>query len=163
MRGASVRTTKRPQVTAGYNANEEGIAIRQVDAPIGYFIRRAQVSVFQRFRSHFADLQLRPVEFSILTLIQHNPGRKQTEIAQALDIKRANFVPIIDGLEGRGLLERRRSLDDRRANALYLTLEGEKFVTSLRKRHEALERFFTSRLGGESEREQLLTLLLRLL
>ena len=125
--------------------------------------RRAQVSVFQRFRSHFADLQLRPVEFSILTLIQHNPGRKQTEIAQALDIKRANFVPIIDGLEGRGLLERRRSLDDRRANALYLTLEGEKFVTSLRKRHEALERFFTSRLGGESEREQLLTLLLRLL
>lgn len=126
---------------------------------IGYCLRRAQVGVFQKFLSTFADVSLRPVEFSILTLINDNPGRKQTEIAHALGIKRANFVPIIDGLEARELVERRPSSEDRRANALYLTRAGTKFILAVHKRHEALEGEFTIRLGGPAKRADLLALL----
>jgi DNA-binding MarR family transcriptional regulator len=126
---------------------------------LGYCLRRAQVSVFQKFISTFEDVQLRPVEFSILTLIQDNPGRKQTEICRALGINRANFVPIIDGLQARDLVERRSSPGDRRANPLYLTRTGSKFIQAVHKRHEALEREFTLRIGGTSKRGELMEML----
>lgn len=132
---------------------------RDGEEAVGYRLRRAQVGVFQKFLATFEDVQLRPVEFSILTLIRDNPGRKQTEISHALGIKRANFVPIIDGLEGRDLVERRPSVGDRRANALYLTRNGTKFLTAVWKRHDALEAEFTLRLGGPAKRAELLALL----
>jgi DNA-binding MarR family transcriptional regulator len=129
---------------------------------LGYCLRRAQVGVFQKFISTFEDVQLRPVEFSILTLIHDNPGRKQTEICRTLGINRANFVPIIDGLQARDLVERRSSPEDRRANPLYLTRTGTKFIQAVHKRHEVLESEFTLRIGGTAKRSELLTMLRQL-
>lgn len=131
----------------------------QGEEAIGYCLRRAQVSVFQKFTSTFLDVQLRPVEFSILTLIHDNPGRKQTEISRALGISRANFVPIIDGLQARDLVERRSSPEDRRANPLYLTRTGVKFIHAVHKRHEVLENELTLRIGGAAKRAELLAIL----
>src|SRR5690606_1470242 len=51
---------------------------------VGYRLRRAQLSVFQRFMATFEALNLRPAEYSVLALIADNPGRKQTEIAEIL-------------------------------------------------------------------------------
>jgi DNA-binding MarR family transcriptional regulator len=101
-------------------------------------------------------------EYSVLVLVDGNPGRKQTEIASALGVKRANFVALVDGLQARGLLERVHVKTDRRANALHLTPEGEKFLAQARKVHEELEQEFIDRLGGNAQRDQLLSLLERL-
>lgn len=129
---------------------------------IGYRLRRAQLSVFQRFLTVFGELKLRPVEYSVLVLIAGNPGRKQTEIAEVLGIKRANFVTLVHSLEERGLVERVASEADKRANALHLTSEGEAFLARARAVHEAMELDLIDRLGGEQEREKLLALLDRL-
>ena len=59
---------------------------------VGYRLRRAQISVFQRFIALFGQLELRPAEYTMLVLISDNPGHKQTDIADALGIKHANFV-----------------------------------------------------------------------
>ncbi|MEO8758963.1 MAG: MarR family transcriptional regulator, partial [Devosia sp.] len=95
---------------------------------VGYRLRRAQLSVFQRFLAVFDELKLRPAEYSVLVLIADNPGRKQTEIAEALGIKRANFVTLAHALEGRGLIDRRPAAGDGRANALHLSKSGATFV-----------------------------------
>lgn len=129
---------------------------------VGYRLRRAQLSVFQRFLTLFGDLRLRPVEYSVLVLIAANPGRKQTEIAEVLGIKRANFVTLVHGLEERGIVERIASEADKRANALHLTSEGEEFLLRARQMHEMMESDLIQRLGGEKEREKLLALLDRL-
>ena len=50
-------------------------------------------------------MKLRPTEFAVLSLIATNPGQKQTEVAEQLGIKRANFVALMDCLETRGLAE----------------------------------------------------------
>ena len=71
---------------------------------IGYRLRRAQLKVFQRFLAVFDELSLRPAEYSVLVLIADNPGRKQTEIAEVLGIKRANFVALVHEMEERGLV-----------------------------------------------------------
>lgn len=129
---------------------------------IGYRLRRAQLSVFQKFLSLFEGLKLRPVEYSVLVLIADNPGRKQTEIAEVLGIKRANFVPLVNGLEERRLVERVPSDADRRANALHLTKTGETFLAHARAVHDDMENELIARLGGAKARRQLLDLLERI-
>lgn len=126
---------------------------------IGYRLRRAQLGVFQRFNAAFAELNLRPAEFSVLALIEDNPGRKQTEIAEVLGIKRANFVALVNGLDARGLTERRSAHGDKRANALYLTPAGKKFLAQARAAQARFESDCIRRIGGTDARDMLLTLL----
>lgn len=130
---------------------------------VGYKLRRAQLFVFQDFIESFAKMKLRPAEFSVLAIIARTPGQKQTEIAEQLGIKRANFVALMDGLERRGLAERRKAATDKRSHSLHLTPEGARFVdkmTSVWRNHE--ERLI-ERLGGPEARASLLDLLGRLL
>ena len=91
---------------------------------IGYVLRRAQLVVFQDFFAAFAPFDIRPAQFSVLTVIERNPGLTQSQVAEALGIKRTNFVGMLDELEKRGLAERRQAARDKRSYALYLTADG---------------------------------------
>src|SRR5690554_7751044 len=73
---------------------------------LDFKLRRAQLLAFQDFSESLAKLKLRPAEFSVLTMNARNPGQKQTTIAEKLNIKRANFVFLMDSIEERGLAER---------------------------------------------------------
>jgi DNA-binding MarR family transcriptional regulator len=134
-------------------------AMQQV---IGYRLRRAQLLVFKEFSIAFAELELRPADFAVLALVADNPGRKQAEIAAALDIKRANFVALINGLEARGLTERRARQNDKRSHALFLTAAGEAFVGRMHAVQRRFEDGLIARLGGVEARDRLIGLLDRL-
>lgn len=138
------------------------LATDAVDTIIGYRLRRAQLAVFQRFSERFATLDLRPAEYSALTLIAANPGRKQTEIAEILGIKRANFVSLINGLHARGLTESRRPQTDRRAHALFLTPDGQALLDKATALQTAFEADCVERLGGAANRDRLMELLAKL-
>lgn len=142
--------------------SENQLDTSSIDDVIGYRLRRAQLAVFTRFAARFAANDLKPAEYSALTLIADNPGRKQAEIAEALAIKRANFVALTEGLAQRGLIERRRPKGDRRAHALFLTTEGEKLVGYIRRIQQEFEADLVERLGGETARNSLVALLKRL-
>src|SRR5215468_1372768 len=129
-----------------------------LDRVVGYLLRRAQLAVFQDFFSTFAKVNIRPAQFSVLVVIDRNPGLKQTQIADALGIKRTNFVSLVDGLERRGLAERRTADHDRRSSALYLTDAGKTLVRKLRRMAEVHDRRVTARIGEDGHR-QLLALL----
>src|ERR1700709_1452029 len=91
---------------------------------LGYSLKRAQLKVFEDFLRTVSTLQLTPAQFSVLLLLDKNPGRNQTEIANTLGILRPNFVAMLDGLESRDLCARIRPTDDRRSNILALTNRG---------------------------------------
>lgn len=88
----------------------------------GYQLRRASLVMMAELAARMADLGLTITEASILVLIRVNPGANQTELSQALAIKRANMVPLIAGLEDRGLVQRR--VVDGRSHALHLSKSG---------------------------------------
>ncbi|WP_246723777.1 MarR family winged helix-turn-helix transcriptional regulator [Rhizobium sp. ARZ01] len=136
--------------------------VSSIEHSVIFQIKRTQALLTRRFQSRFAGFDLRPGEYGILLLIATNPGRKQTEIADALGIQRANFVPLINSLERRHLTERRPSLHDRRSNALYLTPYGEDFVQGIYQAEATFEAECTVRLGGAKSREAFLALLSRL-
>jgi DNA-binding MarR family transcriptional regulator len=128
---------------------------------VGYALRRAQLAVFDEVIEAFAELNLRPAQYSVLVLLEHAPGLKQTEVAGALGIQRANFVVLFDGLERRGLARRDPMPNDRRSYALYLTAAGEEVLARATKLEAELETRYDARLGPGG-RAQLLALLGRL-
>jgi DNA-binding MarR family transcriptional regulator len=128
---------------------------------IGYALRRAQLAVFDDAIKGFAKLDLRPAQYSVLALVGHRPGLKQSEVARALGIQRANFVALIDGLERRGLARRGAIPNDRRSHALHLTEEGERLVRRAGTLVAGIEARLEAKLGPGG-RVQLLDLLSRL-
>lgn len=143
---------------------ETGAAgIPEMGEIVGYKLRMAQLVVFQDFIESFSRMKLRPAEFSVLALIGRSPGLKQTEVAGQLGIKRANFVALMDGLEQRGLAERRKAPNDKRSHSLHLTPEGVRFVGKMSAIWRGHEERMVERLGGAEARDTLLALLDRLL
>ena len=129
---------------------------------VGYLLRRAQLNIFKDFIARFEGLGLRPALYSTLCVIRDNPGRRQSEVAEVLGIKRANFVTLSHELERRGLVERRKSPTDRRSHALYLSPAGETLLGEaecLQRQHEAR---VVAALGGPEQRDHLLELLGRI-
>ena len=129
---------------------------------VGYQLRRAQMAVFQDFIETFLAEGLRPADFSVMILILKNPGSKQSEVAEALGIQRANFVAIIDSLEKRGLAERRKTGSDRRVQSLYLTEVGERFAADMMRLWRTHEDRMIERLGGPEKHAELIDILSRL-
>lgn len=117
---------------------------------LGYRLRRAQLASFQDFKASFAALDMRPTQYSVMVLIHYNPGRKQSEIAAALGIKRSNFVSLMDELERRKLAERRKAQGDRRSHALFLTAEGERMMKKLERAHRRHQEHLIARVGEEN-------------
>ena len=67
---------------------------------------------------------LRPVEYTVLTLIAENPGGSLVRLARALSVTPPNISTMVDRLEAKGLVRRVRSSEDRRVVNLELTDEG---------------------------------------
>jgi DNA-binding MarR family transcriptional regulator len=91
---------------------------------LGYLVRRAQLWIFQDFIRTLAKLNIRPAQYSVLLMIEANPGLSQATLAQTLRIERARLVRLLDGLEARRFVQRRRSKSDRRSHILSLTPQG---------------------------------------
>lgn len=125
---------------------------------VGYNLRRAHAVQRQRFASVFGPEGIRPVLLSALGIIYETPKLSQSELGKLLDVKRANVVTMLDELEKRRLVKRRRSNEDRRAHEIELTPRGREQTRRWLAMHAQLEGDLVANLGPR-EREQLLALL----
>jgi DNA-binding MarR family transcriptional regulator len=129
-----------------------------LEGTLGFRLRLAQQQVFRDFAARFAALDLNPVLYSALVLIERNRRCRQSELAAALGIRQPNMVDPIDTLVQRGLVSRSPDPDDRRANSLTLTPAGKKFMARLHATHDQHTRHLKDQLGDE-EYELLVRLL----
>ncbi|GAB4359060.1 MAG: MarR family winged helix-turn-helix transcriptional regulator [Gammaproteobacteria bacterium] len=127
-------------VQAAKRKSSPGIDLDVLPDLLGYHIRLAQIAVFRDFAAAFGDFEITPTLYASLLLIGANPGLKQTDLAQAVQLDRSTVVSVIDNLEGRELVERNRAADDRRSNALSLTRKGKALLARLKPLVEAHER-----------------------
>lgn len=158
---ASTRRKTAAHSTAEPPPDQAGIDLGPLQDLLGYRLRRAQLAVFQDFLTVMKDFDLRPAQFSVLAIINSNPGLKQSRVSEALGINRANFVALLDELEQRKLARRAPAPDDRRSNALYLTPKGETFLKDAYRRLLSHHEKRVDALLGP-DKAQLLALLERL-
>lgn len=138
--------------------NPSRLAQGELSGLIGYRLRRAQQELFRDFAASIPDLS--PGRAGLLLLIEANPGVTQSRLAQAMALDRSTMVGVLDALEARGWLERRKG-SDRRTNGLWLTRAGRTLLARVKRRIAAHEARVTARLSS-SERARLLMLLAKL-
>lgn len=97
---------------------------RFLESLIGYNARRAALVIIGHVLQRLAPFDLRVVDFSVLTVIAHNPGVTSRQVCAALDILPPNLVGLVRALEQRGLVEKREHPTDRRAQGLHVTALG---------------------------------------
>ncbi len=99
-----------------------------LESLLGYNARRAALCIIEVFLERMAIYNLRPVDFSVLSVIAHNPGVTSRQLCTVLGILPPNFVGLLTSLEKRGLVVRQEHPSDKRSMALYLTAPGTKLV-----------------------------------
>jgi len=114
---------------------------------LGYNARRTALAVISVFLQRMAPYGLRPVDFSVVSVIAHNPGVTSRQICAALDILPPNLVGMIKALEKRGLVERRPHPTDRRAQGLHLTTAGQRLQSEAEATASQLESDVARRLS----------------
>jgi DNA-binding MarR family transcriptional regulator len=157
------RTAVASKVIAADGASDGGaLQMGELSELLGYSLKRAQLKIFEDFLRCVAPLQLTPAQFSVLLLLDRNPGRNQTEIANTLGILRPNFVAMLDGLESRDLCARMRSTHDRRSHILVLTDKGRAVLARAKKLVAAKHEARLSELLGSANRAALLGMLAKI-
>ncbi|MGW4714496.1 MarR family winged helix-turn-helix transcriptional regulator [Nocardia sp. NPDC004260] len=73
-----------------------------------------------RFSDGLAPLGIGPRHFGTLRVLREHDGQSQQQLCETLGIHRNVMVGLVDELEKRGLVERRKHPADRRAHAVYL-------------------------------------------
>jgi DNA-binding MarR family transcriptional regulator len=106
---------------------------------IGYNARRAALAVIEVFLKRMAVYDLRPVDFSVLSLIRHNPGITSRQLCTTLGILPPNLVGMVNALEKRGLIMRQPHPRDGRAMGLHLAPAGQKLMRDAERTAAQLE------------------------
>jgi DNA-binding MarR family transcriptional regulator len=128
---------------------------------LGFRLRLAQNAVLDKLNKAFSKVGLRPQEYGLLLLIDHEPGRKQKDVAAALGVRDANLVDTINKLEERRLVSRKAAPADGRSRVLDLTKGGRTLLSRARRIDATLERQFDKKLG-KAARATLVKLLTKL-
>ena len=114
---------------------------------VGFHLRRAQEAVQQHTAAALADIGLLPIHAEVLAFISDNPGTTPSVVAEALGRDRSSVTGILRTLLDQGLVDRARTIRDRRAALLSLTPAGEAILPQLLQRTAASEAALDRVLG----------------
>lgn len=89
----------------------------------GFLLRKAGQRFTEQAEQALVHLNITLRQFGVLNVVDSEPGINQRMVGQTLRIDRTTIVGLVDDLEQKDLLERRRGAD-RRTFALYLTDRG---------------------------------------
>jgi DNA-binding MarR family transcriptional regulator len=130
-------------------------------ASTSFLLKRLGFAVKERTLKAYEGVGLHPYHHAILVALDEGSRETQGSIADSLGYDRGQLVGLLDELEERGLVERRRDPKDRRRHIVRLTSDGKKMLRRVRALAAELEDDFLSPLS-EKERASLHGHLLRL-
>ena len=125
---------------------------------LGYNARRVSLQVIELFNERMAVYDLSPINFSVLSLVHHNPGITSRQVCSTLSLLPPNLVGKISLMEKRDLLMRNPHPDDGRAIGLHLTTAGSRMMQQAEITATQLELDVSSKLNA-AEAKTLLRLL----
>jgi DNA-binding MarR family transcriptional regulator len=147
------QSSPRKAETQPVRSKARAVALGDLSRSLGYRIRRAQLWVFRDVSQRLAPLDVSPAQFSVLSVIDANPGVNQLAIAQVLSIERAGLGRMMDHLERRGLVTRAESSINRRYYVLYLTREGAELLGRLKPMIVASEKSLAKKIGSRAYKQ----------
>lgn len=91
---------------------------------IAFLVAQLGAHAAHRFCERMAEIGLTPPLAGIMRAVADDPGCSQQRLATRLGVPPSKMVSLVDELETRGLVERKRRPADRRQYAVHLTAAG---------------------------------------
>jgi MarR family transcriptional regulator, lower aerobic nicotinate degradation pathway regulator len=126
-----------------------------------FLLKRLGFAAKEQAMRAYEEGGLSPYHHAILVALDEDAHETQGSIADALGYDRGQLVGLLDELEERGLIERRRDLADRRRQIVEMTPAGKKALGRLRGLAQRVEDDLLAPLDPNEQR-RLHALLLRL-
>ena len=121
-----------------------------VDDSYGYLLRQVQASLLRHIERRVTTLDLTAQQWSPLFLMAQGKGDTAAALARARDTDTGAMTRMLDRLERKGLVQRKRSAGDRRVVHLEVTAEGRRAIARV---PFAISDVLNLHLAGFSERE----------
>ncbi|HMM15205.1 MAG TPA: MarR family winged helix-turn-helix transcriptional regulator [Parvibaculum sp.] len=102
----------------------------ELESSLSHLLRRAQQFAYDQFVQHMGASTITPRQFIVLFAVNEEEGLSQTDLVNRTGIDRSTLADMISRMIGNGLLARKRTAEDARANAVRLTAAGRRALTS---------------------------------
>jgi MarR family transcriptional regulator, temperature-dependent positive regulator of motility len=117
---------------------------KQFSRSFSHLLKRAVQYSVHLYMAEAGRLGLTHRQYTVLMAVDSNDGKSQTELVKITGIDRSTLADLVARLMAQGYLQRRRSKDDARTNAVKLTPAGKKILK-------------TAQFGAEDVDKQLLS------
>ena len=98
----------------------------------GFLIRRLQQLSSANFMNSLRDFQLTPIQYTILRVLEDNPGIDQRTVAIHAALDTSTTTDVLRRLASRKLVSRTQGLIDKRIRIVRLTKSGQKLLETVR-------------------------------
>jgi DNA-binding MarR family transcriptional regulator len=134
---------------------------KELVSSTAFLLKRLGYAAKDQAMKAYVATGLHPYHHAVLAVLDEGSRETQGAIADALGYDRGQLVGLLDELEERGLVERKRDPADRRRHIVRMTPDGKRTLVKFRALSRRLEDELLSPLDDD-ERAQLHALMLRL-
>jgi len=106
----------------------------------GHLLRRAQQYAHDLYAQEVGSSGPTPRQYEVLHVVARNEGLSQTDLVRHTGINRSTLADMIARMMKKGLLSRKRTKEDARANAVSITASGKRMLKSADSRVAKAER-----------------------
>ena len=125
---------------------------RELLSSTPFLLKRLGWAVKERSYQAFESVGLNPQHHGVLSLLEEGTRETQGTIADALGYDKSHLVGLLDELEAKGYVDRRRDPGDRRRHLVSLTPAGKGALDELRTIAKRVEKEFLSPLDADERR-----------
>lgn len=122
---------------------------KELLANTAFLLARVGFAIKARAIEEFEAAGFSLYQYSVLATLREGTRTSQATIADALGVDRSQLVGILDELERRGLVERRRDPTDRRRHTVTVTKDGTRELVRLRAIAKRVEEKFLAPLEAD--------------
>ncbi|WP_020140487.1 MarR family winged helix-turn-helix transcriptional regulator [Streptomyces sp. 351MFTsu5.1] len=115
---------------------------------LGYLLKHAYLRLTEESSLALAPYGIDGRELAVLVVLDAHDELSQLDVAGKLGIDRTTMVALVDALQDKELVERRRSPQDRRKNIVQLTTAGQKRLQNAESARQEMERRFLAPLSS---------------
>jgi DNA-binding MarR family transcriptional regulator len=141
--------------------NQKQMVRRAPVVGISFLLSQVGAHAAYKFEESLSAVDLKPYHAGLLRMLDANPGLSQQDLSNLFGVFPSRLVVLLDQLEARRLIRRRKNPSDRRGHRVYLTKAGQKALTTIGKLTRGLETELCSALSDE-EKATLLSVLERI-